>query len=79
MSVAKNEKTGKWDCSIWYRDWQGKRKHTTKRGFDRKKDAEEYERKFLDKKQYKDITMEIAVDAFLAELNHLYELGIRHV
>lgn len=75
MSVAKNEKTGKWDCSIWYRDWQGKRKHTTKRGFDRKKDAEEYERKFLDKKQYKDITMEIAVDAFLAELNHLYELG----
>lgn len=74
MSVAKNEKTKKWDCSIWYKDWQGKRKHTTKRGFDRKRDAEEYERKFLAKKQNHEITIEKAAEEFIAHMNHLCEL-----
>ena len=32
MTVTKNPKTGKWDCAFWYKDWQGVRKHTTKRG-----------------------------------------------
>lgn len=75
MAVTKNEKTGKWDCQIWYKDWQGNKKHTTKRGFDKKKEAEAYERSFLDQKQHKDITMEEAAQAYIAELNNLSKLG----
>lgn len=64
MSVAKNEKTGKWECQIWYKDWQGKRRHTTKTGFERKKDAEKYEYEFLSKKQYQDPIIDTAIDAY---------------
>nr|DAK65068.1 MAG TPA: Integrase [Caudoviricetes sp.] len=64
MSVAKNEKTGKWDCQMWYKDWQGKRRHTTKTGFERKKDAEKYEYDFLSKKQYQDPIIDTAIDAY---------------
>nr|DAM41011.1 MAG TPA: Integrase [Caudoviricetes sp.] len=64
MSVAKNEKTGKWECQIWYKDWQGKRRHTTKTGFERKKDAEKYEYDFLSKKQYQDPIIDTAIDAY---------------
>ena len=75
MSVSKNPKTLKWDCSIWYRDWRGERKHTTKRGFDKKREAEEYERKFLDKQQSNDITMKKAAEEYIAHMKNLCELG----
>lgn len=64
MSVAKNEKTGKWECQIWYKDWQGQRRHTTKTGFKRKKDAEKYEYEFLSKKQYQDPIIDTAIEAY---------------
>jgi integrase len=52
MPAWKNDKTkkpDKWCCSFYYTDWTGARKHKTKRGFSRKKDAEEWEREFLNK------------------------------
>lgn len=41
----------KWCTSFYYEDWEGKRRHKTKRGFARKKDADEWEREFLSKFQ----------------------------
>lgn len=44
-------KTGKtkWYANFYYEDWTGTRQHKCKRGFDTKKEANEYERLFLDK------------------------------
>ena len=46
MAVIKNEKTGKWEVRTYYLDWTGQRKQKTKRGFERKGDACEWERAF---------------------------------
>lgn len=43
MSVYKDEKKGTWYCKFRYKDWQGNRKETTKRGFKTKREAKEYE------------------------------------
>lgn len=47
MRAQKDPKTGKWLIQYRYTDWQGTRKKSTKRGFDTKKEAEEWLRKFL--------------------------------
>lgn len=47
MSVTKDLKTKTWTAQIWYKDFTGKRRHTTKRGFATKREAEKYEREFL--------------------------------
>lgn len=39
MPAYKDEKTGKWYCQFYCKDWTGKNKHIVKRGFDKKKDA----------------------------------------
>lgn len=44
----KNGKT-KWYANFYYSDWKGEKQHKCKRGFDRERDAKEYERMFLDK------------------------------
>lgn len=75
MSVSKDEKRGTWTCSIWYRDWQGQRKHTTKRGFERKKDAEQYERDFLNKQQRQNPTIAFVIDEYKKELKSLFQLN----
>lgn len=46
MPVYKDQKYGTWYVKIRYTDWTGKRKETTKRGFSKKKDAQEYEINF---------------------------------
>ena len=38
MPAYKDEKTGKWYCQFYCKDWTGKNKHIVKRGFDKKKD-----------------------------------------
>ena len=43
MPAYKDEKTGKWYCQFYCKDWTGKNKHIVKRGFDKKKDALDYE------------------------------------
>jgi hypothetical protein len=47
MKAKKDQKTGKWLIQYRYTNWQGERKKSTKRGFDTKREAEEWLRKFL--------------------------------
>lgn len=49
MPAYKDKERGTWYASFYYTDWRGDRKLKKKRGFPRKKDAEEYEREFLRK------------------------------
>ena len=47
MKAEKDPKTGKWLIQYRYSDWQGNRKKSTKRGFNTKREAEEWLRNFL--------------------------------
>ena len=47
MSVTKDSKTGKWMSQIRITNWQGDTIHKKKRGFRTKKEAQEWERDFL--------------------------------
>ena len=47
MKAEKDKKTGKWLIQYRYTDWQGKRRKSTKRGFETKREAEEWLRNFL--------------------------------
>lgn len=47
MKAEKDPKTGKWLIQFRYTDWQGTRKKSTKRGFNTKREAEEWLRNFL--------------------------------
>ena len=46
MGVIKNKKTGCWEVRTYYKDLAGNRKQKTKRGFEKKSDALEWERNF---------------------------------
>lgn len=56
MKAEKDKKTGKWLIQYRYTDWQGNRKKSTKRGFNTKREAEEWLRNFL-MKQTADFNM----------------------
>ena len=47
MSVHKDKKTGKWYVSCRYDNWDGARKQKMKRGFETKREAQAWEREFL--------------------------------
>ena len=47
MSVSKDEAMGTWTIYARYTNWQNKTKALHKRGFKTKREALEYERKFL--------------------------------
>ena len=47
MKATKDIKTGKWMIQYRYTDWQGNRIKSTKRGFNTKREAEEWLREFL--------------------------------
>ena len=51
MPAYKDKKTGKWFVFFYYRDWQGKNKGKTKRGFQTKREALEWEREFKQKQE----------------------------
>lgn len=46
MAVYKDEQNKTWYVQCWYKDFSGKRKHTTKSGFKTKREAEAWERDF---------------------------------
>lgn len=56
MKAEKDIKTGKWLIQYRYTDWQGNRKKSTKRGFDTKREAEQWYREFSAKKQQSSAT-----------------------
>ena len=43
-----NSDTKKWYCKFYYTDWQGNRQQKKKSGFKLKRDADDFERKFLE-------------------------------
>lgn len=47
MKAEKDPNTGKWFIQFRYTNWQGERKKSTKRGFNTKREAEEWLRRFL--------------------------------
>lgn len=47
MPAYKDEARGTWYASFYYTDWTGGKKLKKKRGFAKKKEAQEYEREFL--------------------------------
>ena len=47
MPVYKDGSKGTWYVMARYTDWQGERKQKCKRGFDTKREAQEWERTFL--------------------------------
>ncbi len=47
MSVTKDKKTGKWMSQVRVKDWKGEEHHKKKRGFNTKKEAQDWEREFL--------------------------------
>lgn len=48
MPCYRDEIKKTWYCSFYYRDWIGKNRRKFKRGFKTKKEAQEYERKFIE-------------------------------
>ena len=51
MKPEKDKKTGKWLIQYRYRDWTGKLRKSMKRGFNTRREAEEWLRNFLLKQQ----------------------------
>ena len=47
MPVYKDSKTGKWYVMVRYDDYRGQRRQKCKRGFDSKKEAQDWERSFI--------------------------------
>lgn len=50
MPAYKDEKNNTWYCQFYYKDWTGERKQKRKRGFSKKREAEQWETNF--KTQY---------------------------
>lgn len=77
MPSYKDSKTGKWYCQFYYRDeLTGKNKHKVKRGFDKKKDADAWERNFKQQEKTSDILMDDLLNQYEAHLYTLETLNI---
>ncbi len=79
-SAQKDPKTGKWLVQFRYTDWTGQLKKTTKRGFDTKKQAEEWLRNFLTAKATDmDMTFGSLVELYFEDLGkRLREYTLRN-
>lgn len=75
MSISKDLKTKTWTVQVWYKDFTGKRKHTTKKGFTTKKEAEKWERSFKSQEHPEILTMETLIDSYREHLEVLVKLG----
>ena len=61
MPVYKDEKTNTWYVKSRYKDWTGKTKHLTKRGFALKREAVEWETAFF---QRQDASLDMSFGDF---------------
>ena len=67
MAAYKDEKKGTYYAKFYYTDWTGKKKQKLKRGFTRKKDAQSWERLFLEElAKSPDITFEALYRKYIA-------------
>ena len=70
MSAKKDPNTGKWMVQYRYTDWQGNRKKTTKRGFDTKREAENWLKEFqLKSKNDLDMSFSEFVDIYFEDMS----------
>lgn len=70
MSVYKDSKLGTWFVQCAYRNYTGERIRTTKRGFKTRKQAQDWEREFVKRK-------EGALDVSIATFYELYEQDVK--
>ena len=69
MPSYKDNKTGKWYCQFYYKDHTGARKKKMKRGFDLKRDADQWEREFLERMQgTPEMTVATLADLYLSDI-----------
>ena len=69
MPAFKDNSRGTWYAKFYYIDWQGTKKQKFKRGFDSKKDALSYERKFLEEKsQHTHMTFLTLSELYFADM-----------
>ena len=65
MAVFRDKKNGSWYVQFRFTDWKGQRQQKMKRGFSTKKEAQNWEREFLMKKQADvDMTFESFVELY---------------
>ncbi len=70
MPVYKDKNNGTWFCKFYYRDWCGSSRQKWKRGFMTKKEAQMYERNFLQRQTVSpDILFENLYYAYLEEMS----------
>ena len=68
----------KWKTSFWYTDWTGKRKKKKKEGFDKKGDAQTFEREFLLKNSRScEMSFASLVELYRADAEHRVREGTR--
>ena len=70
MPAFKDAERGTWYCKFYYTDWTGARRQKKKRGFTRKKDAEDWEREFI-------VKASSSCDMFFASLAEIYMADYR--
>ena len=79
MPVYKYEtKSGikKWYAAFWYTDWTGKKRKKKKEGFDKKGDAQTFEREFLLKNSRScDMSFASMVELYRADAVHRVREG----
>jgi integrase len=69
VKAEKDPKTKKWMVQYRFTDWQGNRKKSTKRGFNTKREAEDWLRQFLQMKQADfDMRLEDFVKLYYADM-----------
>lgn len=71
MPQYKDEKTGKWYCKFYYEDYTGKKRQKKKRGFPTKREANAWERSFLEKQQM-DLNMSFKslIELYYDDIHH---------
>ena len=70
MPSYKDAKTNKWYCQFYFEDHTGNRKKKLKRGFELKRDADEWERNFLEHQQGSpDMVFSSLCEDYLADVN----------
>ena len=70
MPAYKDKESNTWYVNFYYNDWTGERKKKLKRGFKTKREAQEWERNFLNVKAE---TLDMTFEAFVK----LYEQDVR--
>lgn len=71
MPSYKNDKNNTWYCKFYYKDWQDNQQQKKKSGFKTKKEAQAWERAFLDKQAANpDMLFSSLVEIYLEDMAH---------